>query len=924
MRQVIFSALVYFISAMTARSQIITLTPSLPTDLDSVKIIFDATQGDAGLKGYTGNDVYAYTGVLTNLSTSNSNWRYVKESTWLQNLPSCLMTRIAKDKYQLVISPSIRSFYSVPVNEQILKMAFVFRNSTGSVSGRGVGGADIFTDVYAQGLNVSFINPASKFSLVSNNQKIQINISASANDSICLFLDNMKIKSVAGNSLTDSVYASGTNLHSLISIAYKIPNSVADTVSYMVFGTPQKAPLPAGVHDGINYIDDNTVTFVLFAPFKNNIYLIGDFNNWTPDNSTNLMYCDSNDTTRYWLTVNNLVKGKEYIFQYLIDGNIRIADPYCEKISDPSNDQYIPASIYPNLISYPVGKTTGIAGVIQTGQTPYNWQVINFIPPDKNKLVIYELLIRDFTANRDIKTVTDSLAYLKRLGVNAIELMPFNEFDGNDSWGYNPCFYFAPDKAYGTREDYKRFIDACHANGMAVIQDMVLDFSTNNSPLVQMYFANGNPTVQNPWYDVTSPNTVYVFGNVFNHNSPYTRRLTDSITSFWMSQYKVDGFRFDFAKGWTNTVGEGSAYDASRIYNLELAANHIWSVNPNAYVILELFTANTEENELSNYGMMIWDNMNCNYNQASMGYATGPCNWDLGGVSYQNLQWGKANAIGYMESHDEERLMYKNLTYGNSSGNYSVKDLHTALRRMEMTSSFLYTVPGPKMLWQFGELGYDISIDSGGRTSDKPILWEYYNDYYRNRLYKVTSYLIKLKENEPIFSTSTFSMDVSNPVKQITLTDGSNEVHVAGNFDVVSNSITIHFNSIGTWYDYFNSDSINITVNDYTMTMMPGDYRLFSNRKLSGFGTNIADKVTLVSVESNLSIYPNPASDQITINYPMQNAIVDILALDGKVILTQNLSANKQIDVSGLNRGMYFLRIHSGKDENRITRFIKL
>ena len=235
------------------------------------------------------------------------------------------------------------------------------------------------------------------------------------------------------------------------------------------------------------------------------------------------------------------------------DNSIRVVllpEPaYSEKISDPNYDSQIPEYIYPNLIAYPTGKTSGIAGVIQTAQTPYPWQVTNFVKPNPNNMVVYELLIRDFTSNKNIKTVTDTIAYLKRLGVNAIELMPFSQFDGNDSWGYNPSFYFAPAKAYGTRDDYKQFIDICHQNGIAVIQDMVLDFSTGNSPLVQMYYSNGNPTPQNPWYDVASPNTSYVYGNVFNHNSPYTRALTDSITSFWMNEYKIDGFRFDLSRG---------------------------------------------------------------------------------------------------------------------------------------------------------------------------------------------------------------------------------------------------------------------------------------------------------------------------------------------------------------------------------------
>ena len=98
----------------------------------------------------------------------------------------------------------------------------------------------------------------------------------------------------------------------------------------------------------------------------------------------------------FGLTIDGLIPKKEYICQYLVDENLKIADPYSEKISDPSNDSYISNSTYPNLIQYPTGKTTEIATVIQTDQDPYQWQTTNFIRPKKVDLVIYELLIRDF------------------------------------------------------------------------------------------------------------------------------------------------------------------------------------------------------------------------------------------------------------------------------------------------------------------------------------------------------------------------------------------------------------------------------------------------------------------------------------------------------------------------------------------------
>ena len=168
-----------------------------------------------------------------------------------------------------------------------------------------------------------------------------------------------------------------------------------------------------------------------------------------------------------------------------MDGTIRIADPYSEKISDPDNDKYISDSTYPNLIQYPYGKTTQIASVLETGQTPYQWHDSSFVPPAKTNLVIYELLIRDFLATHDYKTLADTLSYFKRLGINAIELMPIMNFEGNLSWGYNPNFFDAPDKYYGPKDDLKKFIDMAHQDSIAVILDIPFNDAFGSCPLVR-------------------------------------------------------------------------------------------------------------------------------------------------------------------------------------------------------------------------------------------------------------------------------------------------------------------------------------------------------------------------------------------------------------------------------------------------------
>ncbi len=917
---IIFSFITGFSSA-----QLITTTPLLPAQDQPVTVFFDATLGNKGLINYTG-DVYAYTGVITDKSSSNSDWKYVKEQSWTDNPASCKMTRIDANHYSLAITPSIKAFYGVPAGEKILKMAFVFHCPCppgGEPSGRDVGGNDILVNVYEAGLNLNFVSPPNFFNIIGKNQTLNIIVNASNNDSISLFLDNLRIASANGQTLTSSVLAGDTLKHKLSAIAYKGTNTASDSVYYLAPGSVVNDPVPTGLKNGITYTDNQSATFVLFAPYKNHIFLLGDFNNWLPDNS----FMMKKDNDRYWLKINGLTPGKEYVFQYMIDDTLRIADPYCEKISDPANDQFISSQIYPNLIPYPEGKTSEIAGVIQPGQSPFQWQVSGFTPQPKEKLVVYELLIRDFTANRDIKTVTDTLTYLKRLGINAIELMPFNEFEGNNSWGYNPSFYFAPDKAYGTKNDYKKFVDECHRNGIAVIQDMVLNHAYGQCPFVRMYFANGKPTAQNPWFNQVSniQNPSLQFGYDFNHDSPYTRKLVDSVASFWMSEYKIDGFRYDFTKGFSNTPygpsDFASTYDSARIFNLERMATQVWKRKSNAYVIFEHFADNSEETVLANFGAMLWGNLNYAYNQATMGYNSG---WDFSWISYENRGWNNPNVMGYMESHDEERLMYKNLTFGNSWATYNVKDLATALKRMEMANTFFLTIPGPKMISQFGELGYDVTIDSGGRTGIKPIHWDYYSDARRRHLYNVNKALIKLKEDEPVFSTKNFTISASGSVKEIDLNDTSTHVVIVGNFDVIDKAYTINFPVAGSWYDFYTGDSIVVSGSTgYATFLKPGDFKLYANKKLTGFAS-IPSRINQTEAISQATIYPNPFTSELLIESGESIQKIELCNLQGQILIHNTGNMINHIDTGNLPSGVYLLIIHYANGTSEVVKVVKI
>jgi 1,4-alpha-glucan branching enzyme len=595
--------------------------------------------------------------------------------------------------------------------------------------------------------------------------------------------------------------------------------------------TDQKADLPAGAKDGVVFINNGTSAIItLYAPNKKSVALIGEFNNWSTSAAPMKNTTDGN---YWWIQVDHLNPSTEYAYQFYVDGNLKVADPYCEKVLDPDNDQYISAATYPNLKAYPTGKTTGIVSVMQADQLQYTWKNNSFTRPDKNNLVIYELLIRDFTADHNYASTLAKLNYLTGLGINAIELMPVNEFEGNLSWGYNPSFYFAPDKYYGTKTALQNFIDECHGHGIAVIMDMVLNHSFGQSPMVQLYFDGSKPTANSPWFNVDAKHPFNV-GYDFNHESQATRKFSKDVMKFWMQQYKIDGFRFDLSKGFTQKQSTDDAqfrlYDASRIAIWKYYNGYIKSLDPNFYVILEHFAEESEEKALADDGMMLWNNMNYNMNEATMGW-----------LDNSNFQWGfyanhgfakSENLVGYGESHDEERLNFKNITYGNAFGNYVIKgNLATSLKREELVAAFLFSIPGPKMVWQFGELGYDISIDFNGRTGEKPIKWDYYSDPNRKALYDAYARFIRLKKNNSIFNSTNPTYNLAGGIKYIKLTEGANIVVVVGNFDVVSQTANIDFGSPGNWLDAVGT-GINLSNSNYTQNLAPGEYHIYSRTAL--------------------------------------------------------------------------------------------
>jgi len=285
-----------------------------------------------------------------------------------------------------------------------------------------------------------------------------------------------------------------------------------------------------------------------------------------------------------------------------------------------------------------------------------------------------------------------------------------------------------------------------------------------------------------------------------------------------------------------------------------------------------------------------------------------------------------------MESHDEERLMYKNLTYGNTTNpDYNVKNLNIALSREELAGAFLFTIPGPKMLWQFGELGYDYSIEYGCRVCNKPIRWDYYSNANRLRIYQVWSELIKLKTTYPAFSTTNYNMSVAGFGKRINLNDPDMNVTVLGNFDVNLANISPNFQHAGWWYEYFSGDSLNVSDVLASFTMAPGEYRLYTDVRLST--PDIIEGINHVDEMANNSIIamPNPTEGETEILTTLQTAddvVLEFYNNTGSMIERYDLG--KQAEGifsftwnSNAPAGIYFCRLVYG-DNAGVVKISKL
>ncbi len=789
MKTYLMSLVMILATAFGLSAQVTSEPSPLQEDSKDVKIFFHADQGNKGLMGLPATTkIYAHTGACL---SNGENW--VNAPTWGDNSDKYLLTYVSENLWQLYIG-DIREYYGITdPSVNVTRLAFVFRTADKSKEGKGEGNSDIFINVVDAGLQVAIESGLTGSIVTPSTAAVTFKVGTTKTADISLTVNDKEIGSVKGSTLLTADYTfPGAGSYVVKATATANGETVTEVKNYTFIeesmaenypgGTPKMGPVKNA---------DGSVTFCLGAPEKSSVMLIGAWNDYNADNKYMMKYQDIEGMRYFWITVDGLDNTKQYGYYFLVDGTLKVGDPYARLVLDPWNDKYLTTDVYPDLPAYPFDKIEGVPLAIYQGNiNDYDWQVSDFKGVAPSDLIIYELLFRDFTGtegkangNGTVRKAIEKIPYLKTLGVNAIEVLPIMEFNGNISWGYNPNFYFAPDKAYGTPDDYKDFIDICHQNGIAVILDMVFNQSDGLHPWYQMY-SPGN----NPFYNMDAPHAYSVL-NDWNQGFPMVQEQWKDVLEYWMTEYKFDGFRFDLVKGLGDNDSYANSGDAatnafnqSRIDRMRELQKVVEAINPNGYFINENLATSQEENAMAETGQLNWANINEAGGQFAMGYESGSDLNRFYAPKDGSRLWG--STVSYLESHDEQRLAYKQNQYGESGVKGNIVN---SMHRLGSAAAQMILAPGAHMIWQFSELGnYDNTknADGGNNTDPKTVRWNLLDNANRKGLYDNYSELIALRNNNIDLFAETASFE--NNCAQANWANGRTMISKSGDKELIT------------------------------------------------------------------------------------------------------------------------------------------
>jgi len=538
---------------------------------------------------------------------------------------------------------------------------------------------------------------------------------------------------------------------------------------------------------GATIKEDGTVTFALHAPGKKSVSVIGSFNDWSPN-----AHPMQEDETGTWIISIELPPGKHQ-YQYMIDGRAALADPYSRDVTwkdAEGNENWLPENARTEL---------------EVGATPFVWTATNYVRPSLDNLVVYEFHLEDFLGGaKGFTGMIERLDYIRDLGFTAISALPFHEFTGSKSWGYNPAFHFAPETSYGTPDELKQLIDAAHQRGLMVIMDLVLNHMDQNSALYQLYGKD---------YDA-SPYFHYFEGENWGFpdlDQPHraVKRYAADVIKYWLTEYRMDGIRYDATRftDWNGYNNWGASWFAYIGRQTDPASYHIAEHMPSDPALVNDTEIDTTWHEYFRWrlremienGHMDRNELENIVNPLRVGYTNG------------------IQRMSYIESHDEERLMWELKQRG-----FATEERE---RRCILGMTFTLTSPGTAMIYSGQEFGeYTRKV-----VGENPLQWDLLENPVGQAIKSATEKLVKLRtSNEALQKGDVAFLHHEQPEGMTAFRRNYDDqsVIVAANLGRGANTMDILFE--GTWSNLFTGATFTES-GEFTkaIALQPGEAMVF-------------------------------------------------------------------------------------------------
>lgn len=703
-------------------------------------------------------------------------------------------------------------------------------------------------------------------------------------------------------------------------------NDKGDSIVYQnsVFEI-QLLPMPGYAKHGVtpsSGASGDSTTFRLRVPGKSFVVLrIAPSGQAVATASPRVMRKDPS-TDNWWLNV-KLDANTEYEYLYELDNGQMVTDPYGRYVG-----------------TYGTKFSTGAYGLAADN---FVWTATDYQRPPLNKIAIYELNVGEFGGGyynlgggqSGFANVTSLLSHFKSLGINAIELMPVNDYGSvgksGFSWGYDLNSYFAIEPAYGTPLELKTLINEAHKLGIAVIIDVVYNHQNDTGPLWKML----PDEAANPYFKLNSDMRYNEDGLAFfkdmDHWTSETQEMVFENLKMWIDEYKVDGFRYDYTQGigwntseptkgilgWANkvdTLYQGKIYQIAEhlpgspalIYHSGMTGGWHDAFRDKIF----------DESRFKNVPLADFQNF-------VLGLS------EFGGndtPSSPSSYGGRTEPVNASVTHDEQSLIYE-------MTNFQSVPLNEAILRDKLYSTFAFTSVGIPMIWQ----GQEMSA-SRGWTSDnqklsyRPLEWSLLNQQRGQDQFKYHQTLIKQRVMNPALYQGALALTQQFGVEK-TFVYGfddaatGSQVMVVANLSGSNQSLSnVQWFGAGTWYDVFDQSQYvtagssvpNFSVNAYTA-------RVFSNKNNNQLGiTSVAPVRSGVPAEFSLSQnYPNPFNPATSISYSIPVSghvtlkVYDMLGREVMTLADDMHSAGSysvRFEAGSLSSGMYLYTLRSGSN----------